>query len=110
MQDSIMCGEVELNPSTFAVKRWLRMACDRLHLYPKAMYLEIGVDAGTWSRWTSYEDERTVPMGYLPAILALLDEQAFYDLQDIVRPRKSESGFHTVVPSTKKGRPATGGQ
>lgn len=99
MENSIVCGETELNPSSFAVKRWLRMACDRLHLYPKAMYLEIGVDAGTWSRWTSYEDDRTVPMGYLPAILALLDEQALHDLIDIVQPRRTASGS---FPALKK--------
>lgn len=88
MEEIIVSGDGELNPGAFAVKRWLRMACDRLHLYPKAIYMELGVDAGTWSRWTSYEDERTVPMGALPAILALLDEQALDDLVETIRPKR----------------------
>ena len=81
----------QLHPSTFAVKRWLRMAVDRLSLYPKAIYMPLGIDAGTWSRWTSYEHDQTVPTGYLPAILALLDEQARLDLVDLLTPRSGSA-------------------
>ena len=77
-----------LPPNAFAVKRWLRMSMDRLCLYPKAIYLEIGVDPGTWSRWTSYEHEQTLPIGYLAAVVALLDAQALHDLNDLITPKK----------------------
>jgi hypothetical protein len=92
MLDNIGSDHEELHPQAFAVKRWLRMACDRLALYPKAVYLPLGVDAGTWSRWLSLEHHQTLPMGYLPAVLDLLDEQAWYELQDILAPPKKRPG------------------
>lgn len=73
-----------IDPTTFAVKRWLRMSVDRLGLYPKALYLELGVDAGTWSRWTSYEHDASLPMRHLPAVLSLLDSEAREDLFDLL--------------------------
>lgn len=81
-----------LPADAFAVKRWLRMSMDRLCLYPKAIYLEIGVDPGTWSRWTSYEHEQTLPIGYLAAVVALLDAQALHDLNDLITPKKKPGG------------------
>lgn len=102
MTDSVGPDHLELHPSAFSVKRWLRMACDRLALYPKAMYLPLGVDAGTWSRWLSLEHDQTLPMGFLPAVLALLDEQAWLDLQDILQPRRTQSGRNAVITSTNR--------
>ena len=61
---------------SFAVKRWLRMSCDRLHKMPKQMYIPCEVDAGTWSRWTSYEHPHTLPSEKLPIVLAQLGEKA----------------------------------
>jgi hypothetical protein len=101
MHDSIASPEGDLNPSSYAIKAWLCAAIFRMKLYPKAMYMPLGVDQSTWSRWTSLEHDQTPPSGMMPAILALLDDQAFYDYCALIRPRISETGDN-IIPTTKK--------
>lgn len=59
-----------------AFKRLLRMAADRCELMPSDQYKPMGVDHGTFSRWTSLDDDRSIPLAYLPTLLAQLDEEA----------------------------------
>lgn len=95
----------EIHPASFAIKRWLRMSSDRMGLYPKAFYMPLGIDAGTWSRWTSYEHPQTPPSGYMGMILALLDQQALEELFDIYRPDWPMSQAPTLIPTKKKATP-----
>lgn len=74
---------------TLKLKRWLRMACDRLELMPSDLYEPLGVDAGTWGCWTSLTDERFINVGNLPTVLSCLDEQALQDLNRILRDLSS---------------------
>ena len=69
---------------TLKLKRWLRMATDRIELMPHQIYEVLGVDAGTWGRWTSLDDERFISVGMLPTVLSVLDTQAREDLEDLL--------------------------
>lgn len=105
MADSIGQEDGNLHPHTYAIKAWLCRAILRRGLYPKALYMPIGVDQSTWSRWTSLEHDQTPPLGYLPAILAVLDDQvAEAELRDLYTPQRSESGRHAILAPTKKPR------
>ena len=77
-QDQPEPGEVK--DSSLAFKRWLRSAMDRRELRPKEIYLELRIDASTWSRYESLQHEHTLPASLLPDLLALLDAQATTDL------------------------------
>ena len=81
-----------LHPDTYAVKAWLTAAIFRCGLYPKAIYLEIGVDQSTFSRWMSLEHDQSPGSGYLRRICALLDQQAVLDLQDVLTPPTKKPG------------------
>lgn len=81
----------DLHPSKYAAKAWLSTAIYRCGLYPKAIYLEIGVDQSTFSRWLSLEHDHVMPMDHLPAVLALLDRQALDELVDLVTPRRGSA-------------------
>lgn len=70
---------------TLNLKRWLRMACDRLELMPADLYEPLGVDAGTWGCWTSLVDERFIHVGALPTVLSLLDQRAMDDFQALTK-------------------------
>lgn len=76
---------------SIALTRWLRMAVDRNGLMPKELYIDLGVDAGTWSRWTSLEDDRTPPIAELPLILSHLDDQAWQDFKALVATLKAKA-------------------
>lgn len=75
----------QVHDTSVACKRWLRSALDRQHILPKQVYLHLGVDAGTFSRWCSYEHHQTLPMGALLRVLELMDAQALEDLILILR-------------------------
>ncbi len=77
-----------IHPVTYALSAWLYNAIHRLRMVPKAVYLEIGVDQSTFSRWTSLEHDQSIPSYHIPAVLDLLDEQAEVDLRAILRPTK----------------------
>jgi len=70
---------------TLKVKRWLRMAADRLEKMPSDMYEPLGVDSGTWSRWESLNDERFIHLGMLPTVLQSLSEEEMESLFDLIR-------------------------
>ncbi len=89
--DSIGPAEGTLHPSKYAAKAWLSTAIYRCGLYPKAIYLEIGVDQSTFSRWLSLEHDHVMPMDHLPAVLALLDRQALDELVDLLTPRRGSA-------------------
>ncbi len=91
MVDSIAPDNDQLHPSTYAAKAWLSTAIYRCGLYPKALYLVLGIDQSTFSRWLSLEHEQTLPMGHLPAVLALLDEQALHELTDLLTQRRGSA-------------------
>lgn len=95
----------DIHPASYAVKRWLRMSSDRLGLYPKAIYMHLGIDQGTWSRWTSYEHPQTPPSGYMALILELFDQQALEDLFDIYRPDWPVPNQTPLIPNKKKAAP-----
>ena len=84
-------GDGDLHPTTYALKGWLSSAIHRCGLYPKALYLELGVDQSTFSRWMSLEHEHTLPMYFVPAVLELLDGQAADDLVQIRTPRRGSA-------------------
>jgi hypothetical protein len=105
MVDIIGSDSEVLNPSTYALKAWLSRSIFRLGLYPKALYMPLGIDQSTWSRWTSLEHEHTPPSGMLGPILALLDKQAAAELQQILAPTPTKSGGHFVMPHLKNKRP-----
>ena len=88
---SIDTEDCDLHPSKYAAKAWLSTAIYRCGLYPKAIYLEIGVDQSTFSRWLSLEHDHVMPMDHLPAVLALLDKQALDELVDLVTPRRGSA-------------------
>lgn len=77
--------EVELHPSQVAATRWLRLAIDRKGLLPKQVYLDLGRDKSTFSRWCSYEDEHCIPLSDLLAALPILGDQAAEDLIHLIR-------------------------
>lgn len=87
----------ESNPQKYAYKRWLRMAVDRLALPQKALYMEIGVDQSTWSRWLDYHRDQELPGHLLPRVLALLDAEARHDLDDLLSSPK------TLNPGATRG-------
>ena len=88
---SVTPPDVELHPSTYASKAWLSTTIYRCGLYPKAIYLEIGVDQSTFSRWLSLEHDHVMPMDHLPAVLALLDRQALHELTDLLTQRRGSA-------------------
>lgn len=95
MSPAIHSASVELT-------RWLRMAVDRCRLMPKEIYIDLGVDAGTWSRWTSLEDDRTPPLSELPIILAHLDETAWQEFMALVQSLKAQAPTtSTTTPNVK---------
>jgi len=70
---------------TLKVKRWLRTAADRLERMPQDLYVPLGVDAGTWSRWESLNDERFIHLGMLPTVIQALSEEEMENLFDLIR-------------------------
>ena len=91
MADSIAPQEGALHPSKYAAKAWLSTAIYRCQLYPKAIYMDLGVDQSTFSRWLSLEHDQIMPMDHLPAVLALLDRQAVDELVDLITQRRGSA-------------------
>ena len=71
----------------------------------KAIYMHLGIDQGTWSRWTSYEHPQTPPSGYMVLILELFDQQALEELFDIYRPDWLVPNQTPLIPTKKKATP-----
>ena len=84
---------------TLRVKRWLRMAADRLERMPQDLYEPLGVDAGTWSRWESLNDERFIHVGMLPTVLQALSESEMETLFDLIRQL---AGFGNKKPGATR--------
>lgn len=80
-----------LNPASYALKEWLSAAIFRCRLYPKAIYLELGVDQSTFSRWISLEHDHTLPLHFVPAVLELLDDKAADELVQILTQRRGSA-------------------
>ena len=91
MPDIIAPDNDQLHPSTYAAKAWLSTAIYRCNLYPKAIYLVLGIDQSTFSRWLSLEHDQVMPMDHLPAVLALLDRQAVDELVDLITQRRGSA-------------------
>ncbi len=81
----------DLNPAKYAAKAWLSTSIYRCGLYPKALYMGLGVDQSTFSRWLSLEHDQVMPMDHLPSVLALLDRQALDELVDLITPRRGSA-------------------
>lgn len=79
MHNTISLGSPAINTPSYAYKRWLRMAIDRLQIPAKVFYMELDVSQPTWSRWTDYASKQELPGHLLPLVMDLLDEQAAQD-------------------------------
>lgn len=77
--------EVVLNPYEVAATRWLRLAMDSSRVLPKEVYLELGRDKSTFSRWQSYDDLHTIPLADLLQALPVLGETAAEALIELLR-------------------------
>ena len=87
---SVAPDDDELHPAKYAAKAWLSSAIYRCGLYPKAIYMDLEVDQSTFSRWLSLEHDQVMPMDHLPAVLALLDDQAADELVQILTKNKGQ--------------------
>lgn len=77
--------EVVLTPYEVAATRWLRLAMDSSRVLPKEVYLELGRDKSTFSRWQSYDDQHCIPLSDLLQALPVLGDAAVEDLLDLIR-------------------------
>lgn len=84
---------------TVKVKRWLAMASNRCERMPHDHYDALNVDAGTWSRWASLEDERLFHVGMLPTVLSTLSEPEMETLFDLIRHL---AGFGNEKPGANR--------
>ena len=87
---SVGPGHEGIHPMKYAYKRWLRMAIDRMDIPHKAIYMELGVDQSTFSRWLDGSKEQELPAHLLPRVMALLDQEARDAFDDFLNKKAPE--------------------
>ena len=85
MTEKINPEPAEINKRQVAIKCWLISSILRKGLLPKQIYLDLGVDKSTFSRWLSLEDSHTPNLEMVLRMVPMLDDQAEDDLVDLIR-------------------------